>query len=454
MYCFNNWEEPGWIEVCAGCLQGFCMEHINFHMATHSAHLCCVKTSMRTMVIVEDESRDVADSNATLPEKEFQLNIPGQKITYDHTFIPYCYRCQNQLNIPSNDPLLKYITESVEASKIQTYSWSDEIKPCKHIAALQQSDAHAESKLSCACCDVRDNLWMCLSCGEVGCGRRQADGSGGNGHASHHFSATTHSCSLKLGTIRNACPDVHCYECDEMVLDNNLAEHLEKLNVDASSVPFEKGMAELQWEQNQHFDFSMSTDDGKQFEKALGFPGISNLGNSCYISSIMQPLVRLIHGLPNHDISNCSLEPKDCTMCQFEKIKKALLDNGDQEQKIEPWMFKLLVSSGHSEFSSSRQQDAAEFFAHILKSLKAYEPFAFDLQQTLLCPECGFTRSSITRCDYLQTDISQTSTDQSCSLNNLVESFFAPELVQLQCARCGQSSCTKRFGIVCGPKEC
>jgi len=35
----------------------------------------------------------------------------------------------------------------------------------------------------CKSCDLSTNLWLCLTCGALGCGRKQPDGSGGNGHA-------------------------------------------------------------------------------------------------------------------------------------------------------------------------------------------------------------------------------------------------------------------------------
>ena len=34
----------------------------------------------------------------------------------------------------------------------------------------------------CASCDLSTNLWLCLTCGNTGCGRANWDGSGGNSH--------------------------------------------------------------------------------------------------------------------------------------------------------------------------------------------------------------------------------------------------------------------------------
>ncbi len=53
----------------------------------------------------------------------------------------------------------------------------------------------------CHDCEKSENLWMCLVCGNIGCGRKQFDGSGGNNHGIDHFQKTGHAVSCKLGTI-------------------------------------------------------------------------------------------------------------------------------------------------------------------------------------------------------------------------------------------------------------
>ena len=40
-----------------------------------------------------------------------------------------------------------------------------------------------------------------MTCGSLGCGRRQLGGGGGNGHGLAHYNATHHPFSVKLGTI-------------------------------------------------------------------------------------------------------------------------------------------------------------------------------------------------------------------------------------------------------------
>lgn len=53
----------------------------------------------------------------------------------------------------------------------------------------------------CTKCDLKENLWLCLTCGSLGCGRQQFGGLGGNGHGLQHFEETRHPVSVKLGTI-------------------------------------------------------------------------------------------------------------------------------------------------------------------------------------------------------------------------------------------------------------
>lgn len=451
MYCFKSWEEPDWIDVCVVCMQGFCPDHFPIHKLTNPSHNCCVRASLRTInegAQGVEQKQDTQEESGS-PCKELKVEIPTHSVAYDHTFAAFCQDCQQQLTVP-DDPILKYIQDSVEASKVTVSSWTEEKKQCEHILNLQQSNPQAVLNLkSCSQCELSENLWLCLSCGELGCGRKQFDGNGGNGHASAHYSATRHPCCVKLGTLKNARPDIHCYACDEMVVDEQLDMHLELYHIDRAAINPEKGMDELQYEQN--INFQMTSDDGKEFERASGVAGIQNLGNSCYLASIVQPVVRLTHSLQTHDPTLCDKQPKDCKQCQFTKLKNALLSpTGDV--KIRPWMFKRLIGEGHEEFSSTRQQDAAEFFAHLLKTFNLYDLFSFGLQQTLKCNDCGFVSAHVNQVDYLQTSAIPES-KEPINLASLIEDFFKPEHVDMKCSKCSSENVHKKYGLVNGLKE-
>ena len=103
-------------------------------------------------------------------------------------------------------------------------SWSEPAaNACEHALTLTQSEATSSNCENCSQCELKSNLWKCLTCGILSCGRRQFDGSGGNGHALEHFNATGHALAVKLGTISVKADgleaDVYCYSCDDIVID-------------------------------------------------------------------------------------------------------------------------------------------------------------------------------------------------------------------------------------------
>ena len=98
-----------------------------------------------------------------------------------------------------------------------------------------------------------------LSDGYIGCGRKQPDGSGGNGHALAHFQETgsQYPLCVKLGTITPTGGDVYSYAPDEneLVEDPNLAKHLEHLGINMmASEKTGKTMAELNIDLNKEYE--------------------------------------------------------------------------------------------------------------------------------------------------------------------------------------------------------
>lgn len=62
---------------------------------------------------------------------------------------------------------------------------------------------------------------------------------------------------------------------------------------------------------------------------------------------------------------------------------------------ISPLMFKTLIGKGHADFSTKRQQDAQEFFLHILNLMdrntrsqfKPHDSFKFKVEERVQCSE-------------------------------------------------------------------
>jgi ubiquitin carboxyl-terminal hydrolase 5/13 len=110
-----------------------------------------------------------------------------------------------------------------------------ELNECHHTKNLDQSTSTtiAEKSLAhCGECDLKANLWLCMVCGHLGCGRKNYDGTGGNNHAIDHANSSHHPVVCKLGTITpEGSASIYCYDCDEEVLDKNLGAHLAKLGI-------------------------------------------------------------------------------------------------------------------------------------------------------------------------------------------------------------------------------
>lgn len=62
-------------------------------------------------------------------------------------------------------------------------------------------------KYKCAMCDLREDLWLCLICAHIGCGRHE------NKHAEHHFYETGHTFAMKIGNnlVWDYAADAHVH---------------------------------------------------------------------------------------------------------------------------------------------------------------------------------------------------------------------------------------------------
>uniref|UniRef100_A0AAX7VTY8 Ubiquitin carboxyl-terminal hydrolase n=1 Tax=Astatotilapia calliptera TaxID=8154 RepID=A0AAX7VTY8_ASTCA len=280
---------------------------------------------------------------------------------------------------------------------LQVQQWDGEVRQeSKHAADLKQLDNGVKippSGWRCEVCDLQENIWMNLTDGKVLCGRRYFDGSGGNNHALLHYQETGYPLAVKLGTITPDGADVYSYDEDDMVLDSKLPEHLAHFGIDMMTMEkTERTMTELEIAVNQRVgEWEVIQESGTTLRPLFGpgLTGMKNLGNSCYLNSVMQVLFT-IPDFQSKYVSNIDKIIDEAPSDPTQDFKT----QGDQIG-IAPQMFKALVGRGHPEFSTNRQQDAQEFLLHFINMVERNcrsgsnpsEAFRFLVEERIVCQQ-------------------------------------------------------------------
>lgn len=288
--------------------------------------------------------------------------------------------------------------------------WQQEILPCQHSLALDLTPASRENLTQCELCDLQENLWICLGCGQIGCGRQQYGLElKGNSHALKHYEDCQHPVAIKLGSLTadEADCDAYCYACGDEVKVPNLAQKLNLYGIDLSkTVKTEKNLTELNIDRNMNWEFKLDGANGEKLEPVFGagLTGFKNLGNTCYINSVLQSLFNFKEyqeGLSKLKLS--ADDPSDDLETQLVKLydglfsgrySKPTLLNEQYQLGIKPTSFKNLIGHGHDEFSTQRQQDAHEFLTHFLNKvdetlgLTLNKQLNFLMENKIVCSNC------------------------------------------------------------------
>lgn len=385
------------------------------------------------------------------------------------------------------------------ARQAEVQAWEQEITPCEHTLCLEQQSARqieSQDLGHCSMCELKENLWLCLQCGNLGCGRQQFGGVGGNSHGLKHTELTKHAVAVKLGSLTpDGTADIYCYACNEERTDPELAAHLAHWGINiAEREKTEKSLTEMQIEQNLKWEFSMTTEDGKELKPIFGegFTGLKNLGNSCYLASVLQCLFSMPAFATRYyhpqDPPPSTEKPAEDLETQLRKVADGLLSGRysypdtdviasedspyiPHQKGLAPAMLKHLIGRGHEEFSTMRQQDAFELLLHLLKlvtrsphTAPAQDPvkaFRFVMEQRLQCISCNRVRYRSDEQDNISIPVpvrrklrvinSDNSEEkpkdefESVALKECLDIFTGAEEVELTCPACGsKAGFTKR----------
>ncbi|KAI5170998.1 ubiquitin carboxyl-terminal hydrolase 5/13 [Nematocida sp. LUAm3] len=281
-------------------------------------------------------------------------------------------------------------------------------KICKHINS-NLSPVKLKEKI-CKNCEVSNNTWLCLFCGDSFCGRVQY-GIEGNGHFLQHYKETDHFLALRIESLdkKKNSAEFFCYLCDDLIENKNLLDLIISDNQINSS-----SLKEIEERINTQ------TQEPEEIEKfpylQLGKGGISNLGNTCYISA---PLIAISFSLKNHlkrlksfpGTDQCDL-PRKCFACQLQKaIKRAQTPSNASFSIEDLWH---CIESIYPKYSLNIQQDASEFLEDLLSTVEVYdsighfsmlsELFKIEVTITTKCSNCPLstTEKETRKIFYLQ----------------------------------------------------
>jgi ubiquitin carboxyl-terminal hydrolase 5/13 len=493
--CFDSIDSPSGLNVCLSCFNGGCAGESNHGLLHYqsNSHPLALNIRRTRRKINRDEP----------PQKISKLAIAAETEDdrYETETRTICYSCPSEkVDMTAGklaivvDGILKAMTF---ARQEEVKAWEQEFTECEHTLCLHQEPSKqipSQDLGQCSMCGLKENLWLCLECGNLGCGRAQFGGVGGNSHGLAHATESSHPVAVKLGSITpEGSADVYCYKCDEERIDSELAKHLAHWGINiAEREKTEKSLMEMQVEQNLRWDFSMTTEDGRELTPLFGegFTGLKNIGNSCYLASILQCLFSLpdlqTRYYHPHDTPPAANHPAEDLETQLRKIADGLLsgrysypqtdaqalpDTPELPHQIglAPAMFKHLIGRGHEEFSTMRQQDAFELLLHLFKlmTISQHPPplqdpvksFRFAMEQRLQCLNCKKVRYRTDEQDNISipvpvrrkaapNDSEITSTSKGAdfepvTLKECLDIFTSPDAVELTCP-----SCTSKAGFI------
>ncbi|KAJ5326111.1 Ubiquitin carboxyl-terminal hydrolase 14 [Penicillium brevicompactum] len=480
--CFDSIDDDAGLNVCLQCFNGGCAGDRNHGLLHYKrfGHPLALNIKRTPKKVQRDEP----------PPKISKLAIAAEtdEDRYDVATSVVCYACPED-SVNKTDGNLPAVIEGVmtamtHSKKEEVKAWEQEFVPCEHTLCLVQQDSLKASSTDsnhCSDCDLGENLWLCLECGNKGCGRSQFGGSQGNSHGLTHADANSHAVAVKLGSITaEGSADVYCYKCNEERVDPELATHLAHWGIYlAGREKTEKSMMEMQVEHNLKWEFSMKTEDGRELTPIFGpdLTGLTNLGNSCYLSSVMQSIFS-VTGFRNryHHPSEeppLSEKPARDLETQLRKLADGILSGRysrpdprsassvdasevAHQKGVAPAMFKYLIGEGHEEFSTMRQQDAFEFLLHLFKSVSRsnrasglYDPvqdFRFQVEQRLQCMSCKKVRYRVDEQENISVAVPARQVEasegtepkyESVTITECLDIFTTPEIVELTCPGCG-----------------
>jgi len=312
----------------------------------------------------------------------------------------------------------------------------------KEFNELKEIKIIEKEKIKCEAedCNIEnENIWICLSCSQIFCGRNSYIYEGKE-HMEAHFNETKKNNDTHYLTYNPFHGMIYCYECDTRCFIPRISEYLSKIGLEF--IDYEK--KEYKRRKIDYAIENVYSDVQKSDCKSYGL--LQNYKNTCYAASVLQLLCRIFpdYILSRH-MSICSSNVMDCIVCQFSKTVISMKQNMvcDISGILNIFMFRT------KSFIEYEQEDATEFLSILLDYLEEFKEFKDFIKENIVmkavthkkCPDCD--KESISTCKLysLMLPFSEELNEKSFTTKNL--SF---------CSNCKKDSLVENFEITEFPK--
>lgn len=345
----------------------------------------------------------------------------------------------------------KTIKNQVKQSLLLPKIEGGKLKKCKHIPSVEKL---VLTDKKCCECDINSNSWMCVACGKVFCGREQY-GVEGKGHGMEHYTENKeHPVFVKVQSIdkdTEMC-DAFCYKCDEMIthdLYTKIEDKTEEKKEDVSN------MLEISKKLNTKAEELSFDADGAiiPYSLILKEGSIYDLGNSCYISSVLQALSYSLSDFADELVAVYETQcerPKECFGCQFTKVMTHLnLSHREKTKSFSVERLYSIVEGIYPKYVLGTQQDASEYFTDLLSLVSSYNEMG---HFSGIYNRLKITQEIQIVCDRCNSVTKQEETGPIVYIGSeqKVSSLFAEEELPVICD-CGEQSKKRKTKIVNAP---
>ncbi|GAA5914703.1 UBP-type zinc finger domain-containing protein [Sporobolomyces salmoneus] len=329
------------------------------------------------------------------------------------------------------------------------------------------------------CSQISLRPFVCLTCATPSCGSAESTSTS---HAQNHFRKQNHSIAWDLRSEALFCFPCQSYVSHKATNRIKLNERFRKM--DDYSKPLETSATGPQKKRKRRHENEISAEiellQSDQTTTVVPARGIRNLGNSCYMSVILQsfflnPFLRAYFLSDRHNRSQCqrAFKGETCLSCEVDSLFSEYYSSPPNEA-LAPTKFLHAFWSSSYEALGYAQQDAHEFLISTLNLLHSHSPdptenplkqcpciihntFSGRTRSQIRCGRCGHQSETFEMFLDLSLDVRDRGAGKDLTrLQDCLQSFTTAEKLpaKYDCAACGNppEQASKRLSITALPQ--